>query len=170
MSVKPCSRSWDLLVIYSKGSERPVIDWHVDYILFHDVGNGVITVILPVIRYFHTLFRVVTGFFSRHSIIRLLIMSKSTDFFFLDCLTLECLTVRDSRPWTTWVSDPTGTTEDVLTSVDSRPARVTTGTVQDVFESVDDCPLWSSTTSRSVSPPWPWRRRSGTHLRKHGRL
>ena len=115
--------------------------------------------------YFHTLFRVVSGFFSPHSIMCLLIMSHSTDSFFWDCFTLECMTVRDSHPYTTWVSASGGSALGRRVNIRLLPSYTRH---QDTVR--HSHLLWSSTTSRSVSPPWPWRRRSEVHLRKHGCL
>ena len=46
-----------------------------------------------------------------------------------------------------------GTTEDVLTSVDSRPASAVTDTVEDVLECVDVCPALPKPTDDVPSPP-----------------
>ncbi len=58
-----------------------------------------------------------------------------------------------SPPSVNLVPSQAGTTEDVLASVDSRPAPAATGTVKDMLESVDSCPALPKPTDDVPSPP-----------------
>ena len=112
----------------------------------------------------HTLFRVSLGFFSPHRVICLLINSVSS-VWFLDCFTccLSAVTVlHPCKDLSTYYSSHDRRRVTFVTPVLDCPRRPMT--VRHHQHIVWHSQLLrTSTTSRSVSPPEPWRTQSGSH-------
>ena len=94
-----------------------------------DWGSQSLTVCVGHLMYlktwFHTFLRVSCGLCSPHCVMFLLISSVGTDSFLICCVFWR-VTSTVSHPLTTWVPPASGTTEDVLSSVDTYTALPST--------------------------------------------